>query len=157
MLCNARRAQIGKSGIGHDRGFRDNFPHREGELEIARQINLSAALFALVCFFLPWAQVSCLGAKDSLSGFDLARGGDRALWLVPSLMIAVLVFGVARAVWERMPALFALSGMAGGMVSAWLMFYERRRYGSSLSLIATFWTAWYWLGLVASLVVAGAA
>src|SRR5262244_1225847 len=128
----------------------DNLPSQGGK---ARGITVSAAMFALICFFLPWVQVSCLGAKDSLSGFDLARGGDRALWLVPLLMIAVLVFGVARAVWERIRALFALSGMSGGMVSAWLMFYERRRYGSSSSLNATFWTAWYWLGLVASLVV----
>ena len=126
-------------------------------MEKARRMSLSAALFALICFFLPWVQVSCLGVKDSASGFDLARGGARALWLVPLLMILVLAFGLMRAVWERMPALFALSGMSGGMVSAWLMFYERRRYGSSSSLIATFWTAWYWLGLVASLVVAGAA
>jgi len=126
-------------------------------MEKARRMSLSAALFALICFFLPWVQVSCLGVKDSASGFDLARGGARALWLVPLLMILVLAFGLMRAVWERMPALFALSGMAGGMVSAWLMYDERRRAGPASSLLATFWTTWYWLGLVASLVVAGAA
>jgi hypothetical protein len=126
-------------------------------MEKARRTTLSAALFALICFFLPWVQVSCLGAKDSASGFDLARDGDRALWLVPLLMIAVLALGLARAVWDRMPAMFALSGMAGGLVSAWLMYYERRKASPSSSLIATFWTTWYWLGLVASLVVAAAA
>jgi hypothetical protein len=123
-------------------------------MEKARWATLSAALFALICFFLPWAQASCLGAKDSASGFDFARDGGRALWLAPSLMIAVLAFGLARAVWDRMPAMFALSGMAGGLVSAWLMYNERRRAEPSSSLIATFWTTWYWLGLVASLVVA---
>jgi hypothetical protein len=126
-------------------------------MEKARRTTLSAALFALICFFLPWVQVSCLGAKDSASGFDLARGGSRALWLVPLLMAAVLAFGLARAVWDRMPALFALSGMAGGLVGAWLMYDERRRANPLSSLIATFWTTWYWLGLVASLVAAAAA
>lgn len=126
-------------------------------MEKARRTTLSAALFTLICFFLPWAQVSCLGVRDSASGFNLARDGDRALWLAPLLMIAVLVFGLARGVWDRMPALFALSGMVGGLVSAWLMYYERRNAGPSSTLIETFWTTWYWLGLMASLVVAGAA
>jgi hypothetical protein len=32
-------------------------------MEKARRTALSAALFALICFFLPWAQASCLGAS----------------------------------------------------------------------------------------------
>jgi hypothetical protein len=126
-------------------------------MEKARRTTLGAALFALICFFLPWTQVSFLGANGSASGFDLARDGARALWLAPLLMIAVLAFGLARAVWDRMPAMFALSGMAGGLVSAWLMYYERGKAVPSSILIATFWTTWYWLGLAASLVVAAAA
>ena len=76
-------------------------------MEKAMRTTLSAALFALICFFLPWVQVSCLGARDSASGFNLARAGDSTLWLVPLLMIAVLACGLARAVWEQLPALFA--------------------------------------------------
>jgi hypothetical protein len=131
-----------------------NLPSQGGK---ARGVTVSAALFALICFFLPWVQVSCLGAKDSSSGLDLARGGDRALWLVPLLMGLVLVCGLVRVVWERLPALFALSGLAGGLVCAWLMFYERGQARPSSSFLATFWTAWYWLGWVATLVVAAAA
>jgi hypothetical protein len=126
-------------------------------MEKARRTSLSAALIALICFFLPWVQVSCLGAKDSASGFNLARDGDSALWLLPLLMILVLAFGLMRAIWDRFPSLFALGGMAGGLISAWLMYAERQNAGPSSNLIPTFWTAWYWLGLVASLVVAGAA
>ena len=126
-------------------------------MEKARRTTMSAALFVLICFFLPWVQVSCMGARDSASGFNLARDGDRALWLVPLLMIAALALGLTRAVWERLPSLFALTGMVSGMVSAWLMHYERRQMRPSAGLIATFWTTWYWLGLVASLVVAAAA
>lgn len=126
-------------------------------MENARRttLSLALALFVLICFFLPWVQVSCLGAKDSVSGIDLARS-EHALWLVPMLMLAVLVFGLVRAVWERLPALFALSGMVGGGISAWLMQREHGSTGSS-GLIATFWTAWYWLGVMASLVLAAAA
>ncbi|MBI1764312.1 MAG: hypothetical protein HYR56_23040 [Acidobacteria bacterium] len=118
-----------------------------------KRTNLSLALFVLICFFLPWVQVSCLGAKDSVSGFELAREGDRVLWLVPLLMLTVLALGLAPAISERTPALSALSGMVGGGLSAWLMGHEHGEVGSS-GLVATFWTAWYWLGLVASLGVA---
>ena len=126
-------------------------------MDKARRTTLSASLFVLICFFLPWVQVSCIGMKDSASGLNLARGGDRALWLLPILMILVLAMGLARSVWDRLPALFALSGMAGGLICAWLMYYERNHTRPASSLTSTFWTTWYWLGLFASLVVSGAA
>jgi len=123
----------------------------------ARRTTLSAAGFVLICFFLPWVQVSCLGIRDSASGDDLARGGDRVLWLIPLLMLLVLLLGLLHFVWERIPALFALSGTVGGSLSAYLMYRERSGTGHSSGLIATFWTAWYWLGLVAALGVAASA
>jgi hypothetical protein len=126
-------------------------------MDNARRITVGAALFALICFFLPWAQVSCLGAKDSESGFDLARSDDRALWLVPILMIAVLSLCLTHAVMNRAPWLFSLVGMSSGLISAWLIYRERASAGSLSNLIPTFWTVWYWLGLVASLVVAAGA
>ena len=125
-------------------------------MEQVKRINLSLALFVLICFFLPWVQVSCLGAKDSVSGFELAREGDRVLWLVPLLMLTILALGLAPAISERTPALLALSGMVGGGLSAWLMSHEHGEVGSA-GLVGTFWTAWYWLGLLASLGVAAMA
>ena len=38
-------------------------------------------LIVLICFFLPWIQVSCGPTKDTVSGIDLARDGSHALWL----------------------------------------------------------------------------
>jgi hypothetical protein len=58
-----------------------------------RRINISAALIVVVCFFLPWEQVSCGGARDSLSGMDLARHDDALLFLIPLLMLAVVIAG----------------------------------------------------------------
>ena len=48
-----------------------------------RRINLSAAIIVLVCFFLPWVQMSCAGAKATSSGLNLARHDDALLWLIP--------------------------------------------------------------------------
>jgi hypothetical protein len=123
----------------------------------ARQTTLSLAAFVLVCFFLPWVQLSCIGMKDSVSGFDLAREGDGFLWLVPLLMLAVLVLGLARLIWDKMPAIFAMAGTVGGGASAYLMYHERSITNHSPRLVATQWTLLFWLAFVASLGVAAAA
>ena len=73
-------------------------------------------------------------------GSGMARRG--------ALLVAIALMGAM---------LVALSGTAGGLVSAWLMYYERGKAVPSSILIATFWTTGYWLGMAASLVVAAAA
>jgi hypothetical protein len=118
-------------------------------MESTRRVTLSAAVFVLVCFFLPWVQVSCGGAEDSASGYDLARGGDRLLWLVPLLMLGVILLWLTR-VWKRMPTVFALVSTAGGLISAYLMNLERR---DAESLAVARMTGWFWLGFFSSLVV----
>jgi len=123
----------------------------------ARRATLSLAAFVLICFFLPWVQLSCVGAKDSVSGYDLARTGDKFLWFVPLFMFAILLTGVARAIWEKMPWIFALASTTGGSISAYLMFYERSNLNDSPRLVATQWTALFWLGFVASLGIVAAA
>jgi len=95
----------------------------------ARRTTLGAAGFVLVCFFLPWVQVSCLGLRDAASGQRLARGGDRALWPVPLLMLAVLLTGLVRFFRERAPAVLALTGTVSGSLSVYLISGERLRTG----------------------------
>src|SRR3979409_584450 len=65
-------------------------------MRILRGVNLSAAIIVLVCFFMPWVQVSCAGARDTLAGLDLARHGHGSLWLVPVLMGAVVLAAIFR-------------------------------------------------------------
>ena len=118
-------------------------------MDKARRVTVSAAAFVLICFFLPWVQVSCGGVKDSASGFDLARGGDQMLWLVPLLMLAIILLGLMR-VWKKMPTVFALVCMASGLISAYLLDRERRdAEGLALAQL----TGWFWLGFFSSLVV----
>ncbi len=122
----------------------------------ARQTTVSLAAVVLICFFMPWVQLSCVGLRDSASGFDLAREGNRVLWLVPLLMLMILVFGLTRWVLEKLPALFALTATVGGGVSAYLMYNERFNLNDSPRLVATQWTAVFWLGFLAALaIVAG--
>ena len=124
-------------------------------MEKARALTVSAAVFVLICFFLPWVQVSCAGFKDSASGFDLARD-EGELWLVPLLMLAAIVLGITR-VWKKMPAALTLASLFAGALSAYLMNRERANAEQSLGLAGAHVTGWFWLGLVSSLAVAAGA
>ena len=117
-----------------------------------RRINISAALIVLVCFFLPWEQVSCAGAKDNLSGLDLARHDQMLLWLVPLLMLAVIVVGVLRRRNEQ-PLLPAIVGIVCGGVSAFLMSNQWMRVRDASGLIAAQLTGWFWLSFLSALAI----
>jgi hypothetical protein len=121
-----------------------------------RRATISLAAFVIICFFLPWVELSCMGLRDSASGFDLARDSS-LLWLIPLFMVAVILLGLARVIWERMPAVFALAGTVGGGVSAYLTYRERVSSNRSAGLLAAQMTVWFWLGLLASLGVAATA
>jgi hypothetical protein len=111
-----------------------------------RRVTMSMALIALICFFLPWVQVSCGASESRLSGIDLARDGHNGLWLIPILMLSVLVLGIARA-WKDRRELSALVSLVAGLVSAYLMNRERMRAEDTEGLIAVGLTGWFWLGL----------
>jgi hypothetical protein len=117
-----------------------------------RRINLSAAVIVLVCFFLPWVQVSCAGAKATSSGLNLARHDDALLWLIPLSMCAVLVFGLVR-VRRAGPQIFGLLSAVCGVIVVILMNRERSRVQLDSGLIAVQLTGWFWLGLIASIVI----
>ena len=117
------------------------------------RINLSAAIIVLVCFFLPWEQVSCAGAKDTLSGLDLARHDHASLWLVLILMGVVVVLGLVRARKEKSKALSIINACCGG-VAAYLMNDERLQVHDESGVIVAQLTGWFWLAFISSLLVA---
>jgi hypothetical protein len=112
----------------------------------SRRVTTSMALIALICFFLPWVQLSCGSSENRLSGVDLARDGRNGLWMIPVLMLVVLFFGIARA-WKDRRELSAIVALVAGLVSAYLMNRERVRAEDTSGLIAVALTGWFWLGL----------
>jgi hypothetical protein len=117
-----------------------------------RRINLSAAIIVLVCFFLPWVQVSCAGAIATSSGLGLARHDDALLWLIPLLMCAVLVFGLLR-FRRASPQLLGFLGAICGAIVVFLMNRERSRVQTDSGLIATQLTGWFWLAFIAAIAI----
>ena len=111
-----------------------------------RRLTTSLALIVLICFFLPWVQLSCGASESRLSGVDLARDGHSALWLIPVLMLVILLLGITR-VWKDRRDVAALIGLIAGLVSAYLMNRERVRAEDTSGLIAVGLTGWFWLGL----------
>jgi hypothetical protein len=79
----------------------------------SRRATTSAAMIVLICFSLPWIQVSCAVTKDT----DLARDGSGALWLIPLLMLALLFFALG--MWKERRELATLLGLLSGLVSAY--------------------------------------
>lgn len=111
-----------------------------------RRVTTAVALIVLICFFLPWVQVSCGSSSDKLSAVDLARDGHTELWVIPLLMLAVLFLSLARGWWEKRE-ISALISLVAGLATAYLMNRERVRAENSSSLIAVSLTGWFWLGL----------
>src|SRR5439155_22277142 len=122
-------------------------------MRMFRTINLSAALIGLVCFFLPWEQISCAGAKDTLSGLDLARHDHASLWLVPILLGVVVVVGLMRARKDKPKTLSIINTVCGGLAT-YLMNDERLRAHDESGVIVAQLTGWFWLGFISCMVVA---
>src|SRR5947209_16026717 len=122
-------------------------------IKILRQINTSGAVIVLVCFFLPWVQVSCAGSKDTMSGLDLARDGLGLLWFIPVLMGALILSAIVRIRREQNQA-FALASALCGLVTAYLMNHERLRAHDESGLISAQLTGWFWLGFISTFAVA---
>jgi hypothetical protein len=117
-----------------------------------RRINISAALIAIVCFFLPWEQVSCGGARDSLSGLDLARHDYTWLWLVPLLMLAVLVVAFLRRRGEAR-VLFSLVSIVSGGMTTFVMNTERLRVNNAAGIISAQLTGWFWVAFLSAVAI----
>jgi hypothetical protein len=118
-------------------------------MKILRSINLSTAIIVLICFFMPWEQVSCGGARDTLSGLDLARHDQILLWLIPLLMTAVLVLGLVRRSKGKGP-LFAIISAASGGVVLYLMNDQRTKVHDAAGVISVQLTGWFWLAFISA-------
>jgi hypothetical protein len=114
------------------------------------RVKLSLTLIVLVCFFLPWVQVSCGSSRDTLSGIDLARDGHGSLWFIPLLMIVIVLFNIGSAL-KAKQKVSALITLIAGLLSAYLMNRERVRAEDSAGLIAVGLTGWFWLAFGSAL------
>lgn len=78
-------------------------------------ISPAGAAFAVICFFLPWLQVSQCGITKTASGAELANF-DTSFWLLPLMGIAsITAYFVAKGqkqIWKARPFIIISSGFA---------------------------------------------
>ena len=117
-----------------------------------RRINLSAAIIVVICFFLPWVQVSCGGASATSSGSNLALHDDALLWLVPLSMGAVIVLGFLHARRESLKVYSIVSAISG-VVVVLLMNRQRSHVQNQSGLITAQLTGWFWLAFIAAIAI----
>ena len=118
-------------------------------MERPNKVTVSLAIILLVCFFLPWVQVSCGAQKDTATGLDLARDGERSLWLIPLLAIVLIVCGLRLLRIDQW--IFALLSLLSGLVVIYLMNHERIKFTDTSGVIEARLTAGFWLGLLAAI------
>jgi hypothetical protein len=125
-------------------------------MERINKATVSLAVILLICFFLPWVQVSCGASRDTATGLDLARDGEKGLWLIPLLMIVVIICGLRLLRINQI--MFALITLLSGLVSVYLVNHERTRFAETSGLIAAQLTPGLWLALLSAIgvVVSGA-
>ena len=117
----------------------------------AGKATVSVSLILLICFFLPWVQVSCGASRDTATGLDLARDGETGLWLIPVLMLVLIVCGLR--VLRINQVMFGLVTLLSGLVSVYLLNHERLRFENTSGLIAARLTPGFWLGFLSSIVI----
>ena len=62
----------------------------------SRFITPAGGVIALLCFFMPWVKISCMGTTTQVSGFDLAtKGGDLIINPFVALIAAVATIGIS--------------------------------------------------------------
>jgi hypothetical protein len=113
---------------------------------------VSFAVILLVCFFLPWVQVSCGASHDTATGLDLARDGERALWLIPLLTIVIILCGLRLLRIDQ--RIFGLIALLSGLVSLYLMNHERVKFEDTSGMIIARLTPGFWLGLLSAIGIA---
>ena len=121
-------------------------------MEKVSKATVSFAVILLVCFFLPWVQVSCGASHDTATGLDLARDGERALWVVPLLTVVIILCGLRLLKIDQ--RIFGLIALLSGLLSLYLMNHERLRFADTSGVIIARLTPSFWLGLFSAIGIA---
>lgn len=125
-------------------------------MEKANKATVSFAIILLICFFLPWVQVSCGASHETATGLNLARDGAGGLWLIPLLTVVLILCGLR--VLRINQLIFGLIALLSGFVCLYWMNHERVKFEDTSGVISARLTGWFWLGLIAAIgiIVSGA-
>lgn len=118
-------------------------------MDKVNKVTVSLAIILLICFFMPWVQVSCGGAKDTATGLDLARDGSGGLWVIPLLTVVIILCGLRFLRINQ--TIFALITLLSGLLVTYLMNHERVKFANTSGVIESRLTPGFWLGLLSAI------
>jgi hypothetical protein len=103
-----------------------------------QKISLSAALFGILCFFLPWVEVSCMGLRKTASGLQLASDANLPeVWLVLLAMLAAVCIVVlqilSRTGRNPLGKLLSLITIGAGILPIVICLFEWARFANDIS------------------------
>ncbi len=107
---------------------------------LAIWLSPAGAIIILVCFFLPWLEVSCSGKKIIGSGFAFAQKAA-PLWLIPAIaMLVLLLFfwqrsGLPLSLFKSL--LIILAGLGIGLLVVTYISVEQKLDGFFLKRITS--------------------
>ncbi|MBI3650593.1 MAG: zinc ribbon domain-containing protein [Acidobacteria bacterium] len=105
-----------------------------------QKISLSAAIIGVICFFLPWVEVSCVGWRKSASGLQLATDMELPeIWVVLLVLLAaaafILVQLFAKTLSETTAKLLNIGVIGAGLLPLLIFLYEYTRFSNEVSKV----------------------
>jgi hypothetical protein len=105
-----------------------------------QKISFSAAIIGVICFFLPWVEVSCMGLRKSASGLQLATDMKLTeVWIVLLVLLAavalVLFQIIGKSITKDLDKLLSLLVIGTGIVPLLIMLYEYIHFSNEISKV----------------------
>lgn len=105
-----------------------------------QRISLSAAAVGVICFFLPWIEVSCMGIRKTASGLQLASDANMPeIWLFVIAMLAAVGIGLLKIMSKlqsnSLEKLFSLGTISAGILPLAILLFEWLRFSNEISNI----------------------
>lgn len=130
---------------------------KKGPLELIVRI---AALISIICFFVPFASVSCAGQKIDISQIQLVKGdetvGDGSFWILLFLVLPIVVLIISFIKTMSLAAKTIISVIGGAAEIFWLIYLQVRLKNLCSEMYADVsFSLFYWLDLIGWLLIAG--
>lgn len=147
-----------KTEMYHDRAaYTDMKNEKKGPLHMIIRI---AALISIICFFVPFASVSCAGEKINISQMQLVKGnemvGDGSFWILLFLILPAVILIISFIKTMSLTGKTVVSVISGAAEIFWLVYLQVRLRALCSDMYAEVsFSLFYWLNLIGCILIVG--